>query len=209
MLLLKEITLHAGDCYIASPNVMLHAVQYDQVDKSDLIIAIQCRMDFTKQELARLQSKEQLMQKDSKKIASAAQDKVFTIPTLADIVQMEQKICNTHVTTQTFLCPQCHKSFGTKGGLSNHSNIHKERFVCHVCNRKCESKSKLKRHLQIHANNRQYQCVQCGKSFNFKYNLTSHLKTHDAVKSWTCTRCHRKFLRHSDLKRHCKTCKSL
>lgn len=198
-----------GDIYVASSNVIEHAVTYPTTVESEPIIAIQCRLSLQKEQYDLLAANNNLIVKQTERIAAAATRETFVLPSMEEIATAERDIKNSNATTATrslcFKCNQCGKEFASAGGLANHMNIHNDRFVCSNCGLKCESGAKLRRHFQTHLNDRKFVCKHCSRSFNVKYNLTEHLKIHTGIRPFQCKTCKKRFLRKYHLTRHNET----
>lgn len=81
-------------------------------------------------------------------------------------------------------CPQCPKTFGSPGKLSQHLYAHtgERPFVCQQCDKAFSSRFKLVRHTLIHSDQRQYRCLSCDRTFHRKDHLKNHSKVHSPVK---------------------------
>ena len=76
-----------------------------------------------------------------------------------------------------FACPQCQRSYVTKGGLKVHvDRIHKKQY--------------------------RYRCETCGKGFIGRCVYHDHIAAHTGVKRYTCSMCEMKFMNKSSLKKH-------
>lgn len=82
------------------------------------------------------------------------------------------------------VCPNCQKTFGSPGKLSQHMYSHtgERPFVCDHCRKAFSSKFKLVRHALIHSDQRQYVCSVCERTFHRKDHLKNHAKVHSPVK---------------------------
>ena len=83
-----------------------------------------------------------------------------------------------------YFCELCTKGFTQKGGLINHSRIHRNErpYSCGWagCTRAFVQKCNLTRHERVHSGEKPYQCPVdgCGKRFNRKHGLAQHLIHH-------------------------------
>ena len=83
-----------------------------------------------------------------------------------------------------YFCDLCTKGFTQKGGLINHSRIHRDErpYQCRWpgCQRAFVQKCNLTRHERVHSGEKPYQCPVdgCGKAFNRKHGLAQHLTHH-------------------------------
>lgn len=105
------------------------------------------------------------------------------------------------------ICPECHKTFSTKGNLKNHINvIHQgiKLFNCTFqgCNSKFSNKSRLEVHIRTHFGQKPFQCPICNKSFNEKGNLKTHMKFHSPDRPFQCNLCSKNYKTKGHLKDH-------
>ena len=76
-----------------------------------------------------------------------------------------------------FICPQCQRSYVTKGGLTEHvCKMHKKVF--------------------------RYRCETCGKGFFGRCVYHDHIAAHTGVKRYTCSICYMMFTNKRALKSH-------
>ena len=74
-------------------------------------------------------------------------------------------------------CPQCPRTYVSKGGLNRHVNL-------------------------IHEKLSRYQCETCGKGVTDLTRYLDHITTHSGVKRHSCPICHVHFTQKGSLKRH-------
>ncbi|XP_051984225.1 oocyte zinc finger protein XlCOF6-like isoform X2 [Xyrauchen texanus] len=88
----------------------------------------------------------------------------------------------------SFICPECGKSFAHKGHFNEHLKIHTgvKPYVCPHCEKAFTCKGHLKRHIRIHTGERPYTCSECGKSFRCPANLKDHQRSHSGVRAFKC-----------------------
>ena len=85
-----------------------------------------------------------------------------------------------------YFCELCTKGFTQKGGLINHTRIHRNErpYNCSWagCTRAFVQKCNLTRHERVHSGEKPYQCPVdgCGKRFNRKHGLAQHLTHHQS-----------------------------
>ena len=75
------------------------------------------------------------------------------------------------------VCPQCHCTLSTRGGLTEH--------VKHV-----------------HQKLARYQCQHCGKGYSHRSHYLDHLATHTGVKRYVCPVCQQQFTFKRSFKKH-------
>ncbi|XP_067246847.1 gastrula zinc finger protein XlCGF49.1-like [Chanodichthys erythropterus] len=109
----------------------------------------------------------------------------------------------TETNKKSFACPQCGKSFPTKGNLNVHIKIHtgEKRFSCLQFGKSFQFKGRLDTHIRIHTGEKLFNCSQCGRSFHCKTYLSRYMKIHNEDPS-TCAQCGKSFTMKEGLKRH-------
>ena len=109
--------------------------------------------------------------------------------------------------TLLFICPQCHKSFSTKGNMKNHiQTIHKNirPFKCPYpsCKKEYSNQSRLDVHIRTHTGSKPFMCPICSKSFNEKGNLKTHINFHTDKRPFKCNQCEKTYKTNGHLKDH-------
>lgn len=107
----------------------------------------------------------------------------FSNPTRRQLFPSEE-VSVSEVGRGRHSCPQCPKSFGSPGKLSQHLYTHtgERPFVCQHCSKAFSSRFKLVRHALIHSDQRQYRCLSCDRTFHRKDHLKNHSKVHSLIK---------------------------
>jgi hypothetical protein len=104
-----------------------------------------------------------------------------------------------------FKCEHCHKAFGRRDHLVNHTNsIHTGSKECSQCGVPCQGKDGLMRHVKEHhpAAPAAFPCNVCGKKFPSEDNCRIHYQQiHGEVK---CSECHMVCVGTEGLKGHVK-----
>ncbi len=107
---------------------------------------------------------------------------------------------------KTFKCEFCHKAFGRRDHLVNHTNsIHTGSKECSQCGTMCKGKDGLMKHVkEMHpASPPQFPCNVCGKKFPTEDNCRIHYQQiHGEVK---CSECHMVCVGTEGLKGHVKS----
>ena len=102
-------------------------------------------------------------------------------------------------------CIYCGSEFKDRNQLSRHVNMmHRDRqFACRQCHRSYVSKCGLTQHVdKVHKKLNRYQCQTCGKGFFGRSLYLDHVAAHTGVKRHTCSICEMKFTNKSSLKAH-------
>ena len=137
-------------------------------------------------------------------VASVQEEKVVAVAATsrapspdAPSVQTRDKITTTKasVTTKSYFCDFCQKSFVWKKSFDHHMKVHSgvREFHCSHsnCQRSFSLKKQLVRHLKSHhkAQSR-FACPSCGKTFLLEGDLLTHLDSHVPKKTlkglWVC-----------------------
>ncbi|XP_060900770.1 zinc finger protein 99-like isoform X1 [Labrus mixtus] len=139
-----------------------------------------CKTTFTRLcELVRHQQNKQLFQCPICK-------KGFRTP---EEIKRHTNVHKPRVTTTSFNCETCGRSFKFRVNLIMHQRKHRERppNVCSYCGKKFSSRDTLKAHLVRHTDG--YPCPECGKVFYQKTLLTYHLYKHKGQEPYLCDTC--------------------
>nr|CAD7590920.1 unnamed protein product [Timema genevievae] len=140
----------------------------------------------------------------------------------------------TVVSTASFVCNFCQKTFETVNLLESHMAIHRNKgqcdlcpqkfssvqglqehcraehygtgcFICTACGRRFMTKFSYKRHARTHGGKKGAVCDMCGKAFSRPDYLQKHYMTHSGVRPLQCTSCPKRFVTSSQLRTHEKT----
>nr|CAD7398981.1 unnamed protein product [Timema cristinae] len=140
----------------------------------------------------------------------------------------------TIVSTASFVCNFCQKTFETAILLESHIAIHQNKgqcdlcpqkfssvqglqehcreehygtgcFTCTACGRRFMTKFSYKRHARTHGGKKGAVCDMCGKAFSRPDYLQKHFMTHSGVRPLQCTSCPKRFVTSSQLRTHEKT----
>ncbi|XP_054018085.1 zinc finger protein 770 [Dryobates pubescens] len=116
------------------------------------------------------------------------------------------------VTSGTFQCSACWKSFATeerwmlhqclKGDHLHGARRRKKTHACESCKKTFPSRSKLARHFLIHTGQKPYKCSLCGKCFRQSTHLKIHQLTHTEERPFQCCFCQKGFKIQSKLIKH-------
>ena len=104
-----------------------------------------------------------------------------------------------------YKCERCEKSFGEKGKLKNHQNVHDKvyQFPCKNCSKICLTQQKLTQHNLSHRE-KNIKCNLCEKLFKEKKKLTLHTNTHTKENIFPCRICTFSSTQKSNLTVHMK-----
>ncbi|XP_072319463.1 uncharacterized protein [Eucyclogobius newberryi] len=94
-------------------------------------------------------------------------------------------------------CPQCSKSFKSKGALKRHLKVHAKEVVC--------SKSKSAQALPTQGKPKPHRCPVCKRSFTRKRHMNDHMRTHTGERPFSCSECDVTFRHQYSLVRHVLT----
>ena len=120
-----------GDFYIASSNVILHGVRYPTVSQQNSIVAIQCRIELTKEEYDKLCIDDNKCIQDTSKIAKVILANKIVVPKLNDILKqienkqkknaIESKKCNNLRSSRCIFCKR--KFIDEKAKIHHQCNL--------------------------------------------------------------------------------------
>ena len=82
--------------------------------------------------------------------------------------------CNS----RRFACPQCLRTYSSKGGLDRHVNlIHKKlsRFQCETCGKGLADRTRYLDHIVTHTGFKRHVCPICHMYFTYKSSLKYHV----------------------------------
>ncbi|XP_029923732.1 zinc finger protein 497-like isoform X2 [Myripristis murdjan] len=110
-------------------------------------------------------------------------------------------------TPRSFRCEQCHKAFGTAGGLQAHRASHsaERRFLCSHCGKCFRSRDGLEGHQRTHTGERPHRCPHCPKAFTALAGLNVHVRRHTGERPYVCTVCGKGWPSGGDLQKHMRT----
>ncbi|XP_054724294.1 zinc finger protein 544-like, partial [Uloborus diversus] len=131
------------------------------------------------------------------------------------------------LTSKTFDCQICGRSFRRKDYLSKHERTHtgEKPFWCSMCGFRCNQKSNLLAHKKTHTGDRPYKCQLCSYSTTRLKLLQIHMLRHSSIivyaskihsylrtdptftgqfagKSFDCSTCGKQFKRKKHLEEH-------
>lgn len=91
-----------------------------------------------------------------------------------------------------YKCPDCHKTYTTHVGATEHlkntCNMEPS-HACHICDYRTSYKSNLRAHIRLkHEGPDSYMCEQCGQNFDNKRSFTHHTN-YDCVAPRQCHLC--------------------
>lgn len=130
-----------------------------------------------------------------------------------------QSLLNTHLMThltpeererlKTYSCPECGKSFESKGYMAHHVRLmHKKTYacVCHICARNFKTKREFKvhfTHLHMEQPDKSFLCVTCNAKFSFEQALKNHIRRmHKSSGIFCCEYCDKVFPKRPSLMAH-------
>ncbi|XP_049573567.1 gastrula zinc finger protein XlCGF57.1 isoform X4 [Syngnathus scovelli] len=119
-----------------------------------------------------------------------------------------------------FECPQCDKTYSSKGHLKRHARSHAAadapgaaaeepsrgdaNFSCSTCRMTFKFHSTFLGHMKKHSGHKSFTCGVCGATFRFQSTFVNHVRTHTGEKPFTCQVCNASFSVHSSLLRHAR-----
>nr|XP_055073192.1 zinc finger protein 883-like [Misgurnus anguillicaudatus] len=115
------------------------------------------------------------------------------------------------LTTQTFSCIICGKTFSSQGHLERHERKHTEQklFTCSRCKISFTTLQDKKLHLEAkhkEEKKRHFHCEKCGKNlFAPTSTINNHMKTHSDEKLFHCSECNKYFSNNGNLVAHKRT----
>ena len=109
-----------------------------------------------------------------------------------------------HDIKRPYRCNDCTKCYRGRRDLCGHiKNVHAPRFECGICHKRFGTKRILKDHTVIHSEDRPFRCSQCDSSFKRKGDLTKHIRSvHHKEKRFHCDHCSKGFFKKGDLIKH-------
>lgn len=124
-----------------------------------------------------MQSQECSIQKSSEMVTSHTFlcrfcDKCFSS---SDLLKNHVQL---HGGKKPFHCLDCGKTFGRRGHLITHKNVHKRRIQCSVCKKILPTIGDLLKHRQSHIKKGSLQCPDCPMQFKFPVFLLRHVASH-------------------------------
>ena len=117
-----------------------------------------------------------------------------------------------HDKIKAFNCPQCEKTFGTKGNLKSHLSVHSgaRDFQCPKCLKFFGRLSSFDRHIKrVHLDEKnksqkidslKFACYFCQKKFWDNSKLEEHIRRHTKETPFFCDFCSKGFSQISSLK---------
>ncbi|XP_054272868.1 oocyte zinc finger protein XlCOF6-like [Macrosteles quadrilineatus] len=111
----------------------------------------------------------------------------------------------TTVSTETFVCSHCHKTYHSKSTLSVHiRRVHlpDSCYKCPECDKIFTSQVGLKIHQNTHSDDKPTMCKECGKTFSCVYNMRVHQRAHIGLKPFLCADCNTSFYDKGSLRKH-------
>ncbi|XP_016853114.2 zinc finger protein 850 [Anolis carolinensis] len=82
----------------------------------------------------------------------------------------------SHKKVNTFVSPECGKTFSGASYLAQHQQVHIGSTTCPTCGKNFNQLSDLKKHQRIHTGEKPYQCTDCGERFTWSKSLGLHRK---------------------------------
>ena len=76
------------------------------------------------------------------------------------------------------VCPQCHCTLSTKGGLTEHvKHVHPKlaRYPCQHCGKGYSNRPNYLDHLATHTGSKRHVCPVCQLQFTFKSSINKHM----------------------------------
>ena len=110
-----------------------------------------------------------------------------------------------HMHAPRYECGVCHKRFGKKSTLKEHTAIHSDEraFKCSQCDSLFKRKGDLTEHIRsVHHKEKNFHCDYCSKGFFKKSGFIAHLRVHTGEKPFQCTMCGKAYTTKATLTRH-------
>ncbi|XP_070605102.1 zinc finger protein 648 isoform X2 [Erythrolamprus reginae] len=106
--------------------------------------------------------------------------------------------------SESCICPVCHKAFRKPNLLSKHKVIHRQEkpYKCKECGKAFVQMTRLRRHNLTHTGARPFSCEKCNNTFTRLGSLQRHQRIHTGEKPYPCSYCGVSFIDSGTRKRH-------